>query len=86
MPRENQFAVATPDTTYRYLCPNTRPRTAHLEAGVYLATIDPGCVLDANLWRLSGQTHRTYYAANPVSTPKPGQRDHPYPCCLFSPP
>ena len=71
MPKENQFAVATPTTTYRYLCPNTRPRTGKFKGGVYLVTIDPGCTLDANLWRLSGQVHRTYYAVNPMSAPKP---------------
>jgi len=71
MPGENTFAVATPDTVYRYLCPDQRPRTGSLASGVYLITIEPGCALDANLWRLSGKTHRTYYAAKPTSFPKP---------------
>jgi len=71
MPGENRFAVATPDTTYRYLCPDQRPRTGTLTNGVYLITIDPGCAMDANLWRLSGRTHKTIYAAQPQSFPKP---------------
>jgi len=71
MPSENQFAVATPDTTYRYLCPDQRPRTGSLTSGVYLITIEPGCALDANLWRLTGRTHKTYYAAKPQTFPKP---------------
>ena len=71
LPKENQFAVATPTTTYRYLCPNSRPKTGQLESGVYLVTIDSGCNLDANLWRLSGEVHRTYYATMPASEPRP---------------
>jgi len=71
MPGENQFAIATPDTTYRYLCPEQRPCTGSLSNGVYLITIDPGCALDANLWRLTGRTHKTYYATQPKSFPKP---------------
>jgi len=71
MPGDNQFAIATPDTTFRYLCPDQRPRTGSLPSGVYLITIGQGCALDGNLWRLTGKMHRTYYATIPESAPKP---------------
>ena len=53
------------------MCPDSRPKIGQLESGVYLVTIDSGCNLDANLWRLSGEVHRTYYATVPISEPRP---------------
>jgi len=71
MPNNNQFVVATPETTYRYLCPDQRPRTGTLSSGVFLVTMNQGCTMDANLWRLARTTHKTYYADHPQTPPRP---------------
>jgi len=70
MPSGNQFVVATPDTTYRYLCPDQRPRTGTFKSGVYLVTVGQTCTMDANLWRLAGTIHKTYFADRPQMPPR----------------
>ena len=44
--------------------------TLGLELVNLMEVYNPGCTLAANLWYLSGQVQRPYYAVNPMSAPK----------------
>ncbi len=50
----NRFVVETKNTLYHYRCPSETPQVGRLQAGTYVITLDPPCVLDASTFILTG--------------------------------
>ena len=66
----NKYILTTPEVSYQYRCPDTRPQSARLTAGTYVITLEPRCVMDAHLWLLHGLPLPTIFSVN-VTTPTP---------------
>lgn len=59
---ENVFAVYVKGVEYSYRCPETTSEVGHLDEGLYVVKIDPGCLFDAGDWEIRGmKMHREIY-------------------------
>lgn len=67
----NRYVLRTEGTFYHYRCRGKTPRTAKIEAGTYIITVDPYCDLDAGYWLLKGLGSFTINLNYTIPEPRP---------------